>query len=173
MGFFDFLLKRGNEQSQKKRSKPHYTIRETVTSARYSNASDKVVFDAWTSGDLKQMLDAVDLKVNLIDRHHLLQCIVSETYRQRKDDVMRQKCIEISKIHIAEFPQIAQTLRREHKTLPHISTFQHYATVLTENGNYDEAISVCNTALGYELHDGTQSGFEGRIERIKKKAQRA
>ena len=68
-------------------------------------------------------------------------------------------------------PSLALALKEDMGgTLPRVTTFQHYATVLTEDGEYEKAISICEKALEYGLHDNTKSGFEGRIERIKKKA---
>jgi hypothetical protein len=74
------------------------------------------------------------------------------------------------KTHIAEFGKIAPALEKEMGFLPRVITFQHYATLLTEDGKYDDAIDICNTALKFGLDDGTKSGFQGRIERIKKQA---
>tara|TARA_R110002111_G_scaffold256979_4_gene324804 strand:+ start:8009 stop:8530 length:522 start_codon:yes stop_codon:yes gene_type:complete len=128
------------------------------------------VFKAWTSGDLSKMLGALNSKTNLIDRHFLLQSIVTATYKLRKNSSKREICIKISEVHIQEFSKIAPALQKDMGgQLPRISTFQQYATVLTEDGNYEKAISVCEKALEYGVHDGTKSGFEGRIARIRKK----
>lgn len=131
-------------------------------------------FEAWTSADLNLMLKAVSTKTNQIDRHFLLQNIVETTYKLRKEDKYRQLCIKYAEKHLEEFSVIAPILKDDMDgILPRISTFQNYATVLTEDGNYDKAISICEIALEYNLHDNTQSGFEGRILRIKKKALKA
>ena len=61
------------------------------------------VFRAWTSGDLDKMLKAVNIKTNLIDRHFLLQSIVAEAYKLRKEDKYRKICIKYSKMHLFEF----------------------------------------------------------------------
>ena len=54
--------------------------------------------------------------------------------------------------------------------LPRVPTFQHYATLLTERGQFERVIQVCESAIGFGLDDGTKGGYKGRIERIKKKA---
>lgn len=129
------------------------------------------VFEAWTSGDLKRMLAAVKTPTNPIDRHFLLMAIVDQTYKQRKDAKSRSLCIRFAEQHISEFARIAPALKKEHAgTLPRVSTFQKYATLLTEDGDFDRAIEVCKTAIAYDLVDGTKSGFESRIDRIRKKA---
>jgi len=128
------------------------------------------VFDAWTSGELAEMVNALEVKTNLVDRHFLLMGIVNHTYKQRKDRKMRDLCKTVSELHMREFRRIAPSLRKDMGgSLPRVTTFQHYATVLTEDGEYDKAIDVCQKAISFGLHDGTQSGFEGRIARIEKK----
>jgi len=128
------------------------------------------VFDAWTSGNLKRMLRALELRTNLIDRHFLLLSIVEQTYRLRSDPKMAADCARVSEIHLAEFQQIAPALKAEFDgVLPQVPTFQNYATLLTEQGDFGRAAWVCELALYYGLDDGTKSGFSGRIERIRKK----
>lgn len=130
------------------------------------------VFDAWVSGDLKVMLRALPLKTNLVDRHFLLQGIVGETYRLRADSKMATECARVAEIHLAEFQQIAPVLKAEFDgELPRVSTFQHYATLLTDTGDFDRAVWVCELAKCYGLSDGTKSGFDGRIARIRKRQQ--
>ena len=100
--------------------------------------------------------------------------IVSETYKHRSDPEMAQTCARVAEMHIAEFPQIAGPLKKDMDgVLPRVTTFQHYATLLTEQSKFDRAIEVCETAIRFELHDGTKSGFEGRINRIKKQQKKS
>jgi len=129
-------------------------------------------FDAWTSADLQKMLKALGTRTNKIDRHFLLQGIVQQCYKARSDPKLRAKCLEIGRLHLEEFPSIAPALKRDMGgTLPRVSTFQHLSTVLTEDGEYEKAIEVCEIAKRFGLHDGTKSGFDGRIARIRKKQQ--
>jgi hypothetical protein len=72
--------------------------------------------------------------------------------------------------HIAEFPELANALKCDFPTLPHVPTFQYLATVLAERGATDEAIAVCRQAIQFGLADGTKGGFEGRIARIQQAA---
>lgn len=126
-------------------------------------------FRAWTSGDLDEMLKALNIKTNLIDRHFLLMGIVDATYKNRSDPRMAQICTEIAETHLSEFTNIAPALKKEiDGILPRVTTFQHYATLLSEQGQFERAIEVCESALSFGFHDNTQSGFKGRIERIKK-----
>jgi hypothetical protein len=131
--------------------------------------ADKV-FEAWNSGDLNQMLKAISIKTNPIDRHFLLQTIMEITYKRRKEPQMRKICREIAEKHISEFAALAPALKQDMGgELPRVSTFQHFATLLSEDGDYEYAIEICDIAINYGLRDGTQSGFEGRIDKIKKR----
>ncbi|MEH6734315.1 MAG: hypothetical protein V7690_06690 [Shewanella sp.] len=135
--------------------------------------SDKV-FESWTSNNLPQMLNAVSLKTNLIDRHFLLQSIIIDTYPERANHQYRDMCIKYSQMHIKEFNEIISALGKQMDgELPRVVTFQHYATILTENADFDRAIEVCKAAIKYNLNDGTKSGYAGRIARIEKKAKNA
>lgn len=119
-----------------------------------------------------------------VNRHFLLLGMVEETYRDRKDPEQRKRFLEIAHQHVREFADLAEPLRLfmappgfdatkdPPPDLPRVPTFQHLATVLTEDGRFDEAVAVCEQAIAYDLHDGTQSGFEGRIQRIRRKQER-
>jgi hypothetical protein len=131
------------------------------------------VFDAWTSGDLGTMLGVAEHKTNLIDRHFLLLNIVGLTYKGRADSEMRSLCRKFSEMHLAEFDRIAPALKEDMGgVLPRVPTFQHFATVLAEDGENERAIEVCRRAISYGLSDGTQSGYDGRIARIQKRIER-
>ena len=128
-------------------------------------------FNAWTSRNLDEMIKAAETDTNPIDRHFLLQTIVDETYKRRDEEKYRDLCIEFSEKHLKEFSEkIVSELKEDFNgVLPRILTFQYYSTLLTELGDFDRAIKVCETAISFGLHDGTKSGFQGRIDRIKKK----
>lgn len=131
--------------------------------------SDEVL-EASASGDVQRMLQALDLPAQPIDRHFLLLHLVEATYARRHDDAgMRERCRELAGQHLEEFPGIAQAFQANgSERLPRVPTFQLLATLLSEDGSYDEAVAVCERALSFGLMDGTKSGFEGRIQRIRK-----
>lgn len=128
-------------------------------------------FFASNSVDIPRMVAALEADSNLIDRHFLLQNLVAETYKRRSEPEMAELCAKVAEMHLAELPRIIPALKKDMGgEVPRISTFQHFATLLTERGEYERAISVCEDALRRQLHDGTKGGYQGRIERIKKKA---
>jgi len=130
------------------------------------------VFKAWTSGDITRMEKAIGHRTNPSDRHFLLLHLCAETHKRRAEPQMRAKFLGYARQHLDEFRMLAPALKREfHGTLPRVPSFQTLATVLAEDGAFEEAIEVCELALGYGLEDGTRSGFEGRITRIRRKQQ--
>ncbi|MEW5875982.1 MAG: hypothetical protein AB1752_12475 [Candidatus Zixiibacteriota bacterium] len=127
------------------------------------------IFSATYSGDLDRMLRAADRKASRLERHFLLLNIVMLTYKRRDDPRMRMLCRMFSEVHLREFDELAPALKADFGFLPRVPTFQFYAAILTEDGQFQKAIDVCRRAIAFGLHDGTQSGFEGRIARIQKR----
>lgn len=60
-------------------------------------------FLAWMSGDLNRMVAALAIPTNPIDRHFLLQNIVSLAYKQRETRQLRKLCREVGQMHDANF----------------------------------------------------------------------
>jgi len=153
--------------SGNKKSVPTKSEKYVERNGRLKKAD--AVFEAWTSGDLSKMLSQLSVKTNLVDRHFLLMNIVKETYRNRQSPNLRRTMLQVAQMHIDEFQKIKPALIQSTGCLPRVPTFQQYATVLSEDGNYHKAIEVCQLALKYGLHDGTKGGFEARIAKIRKK----
>lgn len=106
-------------------------------------------------------------------RHRLYQQITESSYKNRNDAGWRQISKTFSKQHIEEFSDIVKPLKKANGgSLPQVLTFQNYATLLAEDGHYDEAVAVCEKALEYGLDDKTKTGFEGRLERIRKQQEK-
>lgn len=102
-------------------------------------------------------------------RHRLYQHIVEQSYRQRNDSRGEAALMFYAAAHIKEFDAIKGPLKKQNGgKLPQVATFKQYSAALTERGQYAQAIEVCEQAVKYKLKDGTKSGYEGRIERIKK-----
>ncbi len=131
-------------------------------------------FEAWTSQDLARMLRARSTPTHPIDRHFLLMGIVGQAYARRAEPEMHAICLEVARQHVAEFPAIAPVLAEDlGGILPLVPTFAHLATVLTEDEEHEEAISVCELAVSFGLRDGTKGDFPARIKRIQKAALRS
>jgi hypothetical protein len=118
-----------------------------------------------------------------VDRHYLLQEMVAATYRLRKThEQYRKLCGQIAELHLREFPSMVEPLKATQEAWMtkvagggiyySVKTFQMYATILTEAGEFEKAIAVCETAIRLGLSDNTAGGYEGRIDRIRKKAKK-
>jgi hypothetical protein len=130
-------------------------------------------FHAWTSRDVKRMLAAVGARTNPIDRHFLLLGIVRESYRLRANREIRETCLTFARRHVAEFPALMPSVVRNlGGIVPRVPTYAWLATLLTEDGECDEAIEVCRAAQRLGLEDGTKTGFAGRVARIESKQAR-
>lgn len=131
------------------------------------------VKEASCSNDLPRMLRALEIPADPVERHFLLQNIVQHTYKLRHDDPeMRKLCEQVGRQHLSEFGAIVAGFKSKLGGLPpFVPSFRDLATVLMENGNYDDAVEVCEAALCFGAGDGTASGFEGRIQRIRKQQQ--
>ena len=131
------------------------------------------VFDAWTSRDLEQMVAQLNVKTKPVDRHFLLMGIVKQAYKERDHPEMRELIHRVAQLHIKEFPRIKPALVRFLHAVPGVGTFELYAKLLTEEGRYDEAIAVCKKAIDFGVTERTKGGYPGRIERIKRKRDKA
>lgn len=131
------------------------------------------VFQAWSSGDLNRMVAAANLQTHPLDRHFLLQSIVEQCYKGRADAKLRATAKRFAEIHYTEFPRMAAAVAANMPdgSLPNVPVFKLYATILTEDGEYEKALLVCQAAMELGLTDGTKGGFEARIQKIKKLAE--
>jgi predicted Zn finger-like uncharacterized protein len=130
---------------------------------------------ALASGDVPRVFRALQRRpANLVDRHFNFLSVVGTAYSNRKESTaMAELCEQAAWLHIGEFPKLAKALRKFFDgELPRVPTFRQLATLLTEQQRFDKAIEVCQQAIGFGLFDGMQGGFEGRIERIRRKQSR-
>ncbi|ARV17381.1 hypothetical protein AEP_00419 [Curvibacter sp. AEP1-3] len=128
------------------------------------------VFEAWVSDDLDKMIAVMDMPTHPIDRHHLLNGIVSGAYKRRGEDYYAQLCADTAETYLLEMPKLLRAFRKDgpRLPLPHVPVFEKYATLLAEQKQFDRAIEVCELAIAQKLHDNTKSGYEGRIKRIER-----
>lgn len=125
--------------------------------------------------NLEEMLIQLYMPGRARDTHFLYQRIAEITYKKRSDPQMRELFKKTAAEHISKFksfiPSISELFMTSEGPAPISSpTFIWLATVFTEDGEYDRAIEVCNKAISLGLHDGTKGDYQGRIEKIMKKA---
>lgn len=135
---------------------------------------EQLIWEALGSGDLDMMIRALDVPGYTPERHFIMSSIVSVTYGMRDESIeMRELCAEMAWKHLSEFPRLSRALKASGKWsnnksgLPRVTTFQYLSTLLTERGEYEKAAEVCKKAISFDLSDGTKSGYEGRIKRIR------
>ena len=155
-------------------------LRNSLGSRLNQKQRERLIWEAMGSDDLDMMLRALDIPGYTPERHFILGSIVSVTYTMRDEDPdMRTLCEAIAWKHVEEFPRLARALKTNSRTnkgkpaLPRVPTFQYLATILAEKGEYDQAVAVCQKAISFGLSDGTKSGYEGRIKRIRLIQERA
>jgi len=184
----DEMIEKGAFEAAHYAGYMHEVPQITITCLETHEYADKPEYKAWRAklkkeddarkkieerefpNELKRMIQDLSKEKDPVDWHFKVQHIVGETYKRRKDPAVRKICRKIGLKHISEFQKIADPLKRHFDgLLPRITTFQHLATVLTEDGDYDLAINVCKRAIIYKLKDGTKGGFAGRIKKIEKK----
>jgi hypothetical protein len=118
------------------------------------------------------MVSALPIKTNPIDRHHLLQCIVEESFKRRIEPEMAQLCKRVGEVHLAEFGSLAVALCTDFDgKLPWVPSFKWLVALYVEEKSYEDAIRVCRVAGKLGLKDGTKGGYKGRVARIQKLAQ--
>jgi hypothetical protein len=172
----DFLFSNNKDKVEEKiQEKIQDKIQDKVevvkkfTKEERESGLDEVYF-AMLDDDLDKMLSVTELNTIPKNRHYLLQSIVNQSYKLRKEEKYKNICINFSEQHLKEFDAISPYLINKYdSTLPRVSTFQNYSTLLTELGEYEKAIDICRKAISYGLKDGTKACYLGRIERIKKK----
>jgi len=129
-----------------------------------------VVKAALESGELDELTAATAEKASAIDRHMLLERIAELSYKRRAESKMKTILLKFGRMHLDEFPDLWPALETEAGEKPnYVATFKLLAMAFEEDGRYDDAIRVCEMALEYDLDDGTKTGFEGRIGRLRKK----
>ncbi len=138
---------------------------------------------------LKELLEQLGRAKSLSDIHFAYLNVVNQTYSHREEPETRELFKKLAIEHIEKFSTIRGALlknlclqeyepgRYQYKdgrpsNFIHVPTFEYLATVYTEGGEYEKAIEVCEKAIAFGLHDWTKSDYAGRIERIKKKAQK-
>jgi hypothetical protein len=163
LGGLFFLLGRGRRRLKQKDARTadasagKVTMQERVEQVL---ASDNV--DAMT-----QVLEKTD---DPVLRDALFGQIVAGHYRQRSDPADRDAFYQYAGQHIDEIPAVLDSLEKSEDGRPdRVESFKMMAITMAEDERYEEAIKVCETAMSLGLEDGTKTGFEGRIARLKKK----
>lgn len=124
---------------------------------------------ALASADLSVMEAVLQETEDPIHRNLLLNRLVAGHYRSRSEPEHREAFYRVARIQIEEASTILDAVEAMGRPRPdHIEAFKSIAIALDEDKRYDEAIAISEQALSLGLKDGTKTGFEGRITRLKK-----
>lgn len=109
-------------------------------------------------------------KASPVDQHFFLQTAGEVYYKQRD---MREDanvlCERYYQRDIDLLPKYKKSFIKDFGSLPNIKAFKQLAILYEKNGDYASAIRICKLAIKYGLSDGTQGGFEGRLQKLQKK----
>src|SRR5690625_382963 len=123
---------------------------------------------------------------NLIDRHFYYNNVIDYYYglRSKEKDAL-YKCIKYCEEDIKIAPKVLELMENDKTfkhydengklifTPPRFPSFQRLAIIYENQEKYHKAIKICELALSLNLKDETKNGFEGRIQRIKRKIDKA
>jgi hypothetical protein len=125
---------------------------------------------ALASDDVAAMAKLLETVDDPVLRHALFGQIVTGHYRQRSEPEHRDAFYRYAGQHIEEIPAVLDALEKTEDGRPdRVESFKMITIAMGEDGRYEEAIEVCKTAVSFGLEDGTKTGFDGRIARLKKK----
>lgn len=116
---------------------------------------------------------------DILDEHYFLQNIALLFYRSRDESPKSlklaiaywQKNIDLIRENNEEFLDYFEEMHFvNYRGFPEVYCFKRLAIIHEKQGNIEKAIAICEQALslGVQL-DGTQSGYKGRLAKLKKK----
>ena len=121
--------------------------------------------------------DPLDVPGNLegvedpLERHKIYTRGIELAYGKKNeaDPAMRQKAKSFALDYVREFPLMKDAVFTYLAGSRYISVFKELAILYEEEQELDKALSLCNQARLLGLEDGTKTGYQGRIDRLKKK----
>lgn len=119
------------------------------------------------SDDLSSVVAPYDLPANPADRHTQLVEMITRCYQKRHQPDSRQQLYQAGQVYQNELSDFMKGVDAE--TISSGGVLKYLAIALAEDERYSEAIAVCEAALDAGIEDGTKTGFQGRIDRLRKK----
>jgi hypothetical protein len=129
---------------------------------------------AWSSYDLDRMVRALSLPTHAVTRYYLLASLLEQSYTRRTFPYWRRTCLAVGQMLIDEFPGLRAAVRRELDGMePSHPAVERMATILTEDGDYDAAVRLCDAAISRGDTDGAVGHYLARIDWIRRQQQEA
>ncbi|GGP64091.1 hypothetical protein [Shewanella saliphila] len=141
-----------------------------VAASESDDKSDSLapVKGEWASDSFKQLVEAANNAGEPQAQHDAVADVVSHCYKMRKQADYCQYGAALKTLYLDLFGLVYQQHDASGSDEIKAPAFMQLSTLLNDTGEFDQAISVCQQALEYQLTDGTVTGFEGRISRIEK-----
>lgn len=103
-------------------------------------------------------------------RHYIYTRGIELAYARRAGNLeMRQKAAGFAQAYVDEFHSLKEAVFLDLGESRYLPVFKQLAIMLEETKDFDKALSLCKKATLLGLDDGTKTGYQGRINRIKKK----
>ena len=142
-------------------------------STKTTKSEPEVQLD-WANANLSKALEQQQSASNAQETYTAVIAAISECYKQRKSQQYLIYGYSLADQFIESFQQyLAYRTENNITTALKGTAFMQLATLAQDNGNFDDAIEICNQAIANKLSDGTVTGFEGRIKRIEKAKEKA
>ncbi|WP_121605555.1 tetratricopeptide repeat protein [Virgibacillus sp. Bac332] len=167
MGIFNFLSKKKTPRNTPKKISKLNNNPTTWIDAQYEDNPRKK--------ENILLIAESDNQNDFIELHFIYNHLIDLYYKQRNDwDDALPKCIECCWKDIEIFPlfkdsYLKSELHNQDGTIPRIPSFQRLAIIYEKKGDTKKAISICEKAIDYGLTEKTKGGFNGRLDRLKKK----
>lgn len=138
---------------------------ETPTKSQGSPSNEPQVEPETDPLDVPGNLEGVE---DPLERHKIYTRGIDLAYKKKDDPAMRGKAKSFAQNYIKEFYSLKDTVFNDLGDSRHVSVFKQLAIIYEDEQEFDKAVSLSNQALILGLEDGTKTGYQGRIDRLKK-----
>ncbi|MEZ9198936.1 hypothetical protein AB4135_12805, partial [Shewanella sp. 10N.286.54.B9] len=118
----------------------------------------------WANAKLSKAVSDTAEATDTLAEYTAMSAAVAECYKQRKQSEYVAYGASLAEQYVSLFTRYLAEAKTDVKGIG----LMHMSTLLNDNGEFDAAIAICNTAIKQGVSDGTVTGFEGRITRIEK-----
>ncbi len=141
--------------------------RRAAEAARPEASAGGRAMPAQAESELGELIDNLERTDDPARRHAQLSRIVELTFRHRSAEDQRALFYRYAWRQVDAAPELLPVVGGQARSS--FPAFQYLARVLIEDGQYPQALEVCQRALDLGLDDGTASGFRGRMARIRQR----